>query len=336
LGENLSFTIQGYCMDDRFAVDNENILESVLDLMADLLFHPMTENGMFRDDFFEQEKINHADLIRSIINDKRVFSMMRCKEIMFEKSAYRFSSNGTLEYLEQISNASLYEFYRNMLQKSCVMITYIGRKVDLEGLTRKYFPDILSSCGSLAAPSQFVRPDRVREVCESYDVAQGKLCMGFRLTSAVDYFASRLFNVVFGGSPTSKLFMNVRERLSLCYYCSSIIDPYVNSMFISSGIEFENFEVAKGEIMHQLDDMKQGNITAEEFENGKLYLLDYIKGIKDSHGLMLANKLQNHLLGFEYTIDEQLQKVAELELQDIVRVAKCIEPDTVYFLKGIE
>ncbi len=336
LGENLSFTLQGYCMDDRFAVENENILESVLDLMADILLHPLTENGVFRSDFFAQEKSNHADLIRGIINDKRTFSMMRCKEIMFGDSAYRFSSNGTLDYLEKITAALLFSFYQNMIQNCSVMVTYIGRRIDVEGLMKKHFAVLLNGESSSVVRSDYAIPAEIRVIDESFDVAQGKLCMGLRLTESVDYFAARLFNVIFGGSPTSKLFMNVREKLSLCYYCSSMVDPYVHSVFISSGIEFEKYQVAKDEIMRQLDDMKNGNITDEEFENGKLYLLDYIKGMKDSHGLLLANKLQNHLLGFEYSIDEQLERVSALRPEEIVRVARCVVPDTVYFLKGVE
>lgn len=336
LGENLSFAVQGYCMDDRFAMEDENIFESVLELMAAILLDPMTENGAFRADFFEQEKGNHADLIRGLINDKRIFSMMRCKEIMFKDSPYRFSSNGTIEYLDKITSKTLFSFYQNILENVSVAVTYIGRPVDVEQLTKKYFSRILVGGSTSVVRSEYEIPSKISLVEESYNVAQGKLCMGFRLSEPVDYFVARLFNVIFGGSPTSKLFMNVREKLSLCYYCSSSVDPYVHSMFISAGIEFKNYDIAKEEIMHQLDDIKHGNISVQEFENGKLYLLDYIKGMKDSHGLLLADTIQNHLLGFEYSIDEQLERVSLLRMEQIVHAAECMVPDTIYFLKGVE
>ena len=337
IGNNLSFTVQGYCMDDGFAVENENILESVLDLIADILLNPVLENDAFRSDYFDQEKINQSDMIRGIINDKRVFSMMRCKEIMFADSVYRFSSNGTIECLDRITSHSLVDFYRNMLKSAKVIITYIGRQVPLEQLSQKYFADIMEGeYAELLPVDDYTVPTEIRSFSEAFEVAQGKLCMGFRLTKPVDYFAARLFNVIFGGSPTSKLFMNVRERLSLCYYCSSMIDPFVHSMFISSGIEFDKFFVAKEEIFNQLNDMKNGNISEEEFENGKLYLLDYIKGMKDSHSLLLSNAIQNHLLGFDYDVEEQLERVSSLQMEEIINVAKCIVPDTVYFLKGEE
>lgn len=335
-GEMISFTVQCYCMDDQFAVEGESVFEPALDLMANILLHPITENGVFRTDFFEQEKNNHTDLIRSIINDKRVFSMMRCKEIMFENSNYRFSSNGTLEYLEKITAPSLYSFYQNMLQNASVLVTYIGRKTDVEGLTEKYFSSLKTGDVNSIVKSEIEIPSNVRCVDEKFDVAQGKLCLGFRFTKPVDFFAARLFNVIYGGSPTSKLFMNVREKLSLCYYCSSAIDPMVHSLFISSGIETKNYQTAKDEILRQLDDMKKGEITKEEFENGKLYLLDYVKGIRDSHGALLTDKLRNYFLGFEFSIEEQLERIRQLTMEQIVEVAKCLQLDTVYFLKGEE
>ena len=336
LGENLSFSVQVYCMDDRFAVENEEIFESVLDIMSAILLDPLTENNVFRADFFSQEKKNHADLIRGMINDKRTFSMMRCKEIMFNDSSYRFTSNGTLEYLETITPKTLFSFYQNMIKNVSVAITYIGRPVDVEKLTKKYFSKILDGGITSVIFSDYKIPSKISYVNESCNVTQGKLCMGFRFTEPVDYFAVRLFNVIFGGSPTSKLFMNVREKLSLCYYCSSSIDPYVHSMFISAGIEFKNYDIAKDEIMKQLDDIKSGNITTQEFENSKLYLLDYIKGIKDSHSLLLANTIQNHLLGFNCSIEEEIESVSSLRPEQIVHLAKYLVPDTIYFLKGVE
>ena len=309
LGENLSFTVQGYFMENSYAVEGENILESVLDLMAQLLFCPMTEDGAFRKDYFEQEKNNLSDVIRGTINDKRTFAIIRCKEIMFADSQYRFTGNGTLECLEGITSASLIDFYRQMLSQAKVLVTYIGHRVAVEDLTQTYFGQLNDGKDVLLASGDHpLTSSAPKYVAESFDVAQGKLTMGFRFIDETDYYATRLFNVVFGGSPTSKLFMNVREKLSLCYYCSSAVDPFVHSMFISSGIEFENYEIAKAEILRQLDDMKNGKIGADEFENGKKYLLDYIKGMNDSHGALISDGLRGYLLNMNDSPEKQIEK----------------------------
>lgn len=336
LGENISFTLQGYFMDNRFAVEEENILESVLDLMSQLLLHPMLENGAFRKDFFEQEKNNHVDVIRGMINDKRTYAIVRCKEIMFENAPYRFMSNGTLEYLDTLTETKLYEFYRRMLQNSTLMVTYIGHKADIESMTEKYFGQLGGGDVAPICVTEKHTPVEVRTVHESFDVAQGKLCLGLRIMEKTDFYAARLFNVLYGGSPTSKLFMNVREKLSLCYYCSSSFDPLVQCLFVSSGIEFKNYEVAKEEILKQLEDMRKGNISEEEFENGKKYLLDYLKGAQDSHSVMLSEGVRGRMLGIDDSFEEQIEIIKALTIDDIVNVARFVTPDTVYFLKGME
>ncbi len=335
LGDRLSFTVQTYFLDDRFAMEGEEICKGVMDLAGDLLRHPMTENGVFRSDFFEQEKRNHADQIAGLINDKRLYALIRCKEIMFEDSDYKFTSVGTLSCLEQLTPEKLYLFYQELLATAEVVVTYIGRKLDLAALTQTHF-DLQDRPEQPCSDFLRITPAEPKYIAEEFDVAQGKLTMGFRLISATEYYATRLFNVIYGGSPTSKLFNNVRERLSLCYYCSSAIDFIVHSMFISSGIEFANYEIAKNEILAQLEDMKNGVISDEEFENGKLYLLDQIAGIRDSHSALLSETLRNHLLGIDDTVEEQLKRIAALTKDDVIAVAKAVALDTVYFLKGKE
>lgn len=335
IGENLSFTVQAYFIDDRFTLEGEKITEDVLDLTAELLLNPLTSDGGFKQDFFDQEKQNHFDFIAGLINDKRMYSMIRCKEIMFSDSVYRFTSAGSLECLEKLTNQKLFTFYQNMLKNSEVTVTYIGRELDLSALTEKYFP-VENNDLALKGSGKIVVPEQPNYISEAFDVAQGKLCLGYRFVKETEYYATRLFNVIFGGSPTSKLFNNVRERLSLCYYCSSTVDHCVHSMFISSGIEFKNYDVAKQEIFHQLEDMKIGNITEEEFENGKLYLIDVIKGMRDSHGALLADVLRGKLLGISDSIEQQIEKISKLNKQDIMAVAECAALDTVYFLKGHE
>ncbi len=336
VGENIVFSLQGNYMDDSFTVEGERVGEKVLDLMSSILLDPVLENGCFRNDFFEGEKSNLQDMIAGLFNDKRVFSIKRCKEIMFKDQPYSLSSYGTERCLSELTNADLYEFYKNMLSTCFCQVVYIGREAAVESLTDFYFGGVAKNAARNFVLPRLADAGEMKEIEEAYQVAQGKLCMGFRLDENVDWSAAQLFNTVYGGSPTSKLFMNVRERLSLCYYCSSSMDPFVNCMFISSGIEFENFAVARDEIYAQLEDMKNGNITDEEFKNGKAYLLDYFKGIGDSHGAMISEAIRGTLLGNEQDVADKIKKIEKMTIDDIVSVAKHLVPDTVYFLKGKE
>ena len=209
-------------------------------------------------------------------------------------------------------------------------------QIEVEKITERHFSDLLASRRNGFINPRLYDGDELKDITESFDVAQGKLCMGFSFTKPVDYFVARLFNVIFGGSPTSKLFMNVREKMSLCYYCSSVFDPYVQCFFVSSGIESSNFELAKNEIIHQLNDMKSGLISKEEFENAKLYLLDFINGIKDSHSLLISDKLRNYLLGQDFSLEEQIEAIQSVSFEQIVEAANATSLETIYFLKGCD
>ncbi len=336
VGENISFTAQASFLDNSFALNGEDICGQALDILAELLLRPFVEDDAFPSRYFLQEKQNLADYIKSQMNDKRVYSVLRCKEIMFSDRPYRFGSNGTLECLESMTAQSLYAFYRDMLAGSGIMVTYIGRKIDVEKTFEHFFGSISHDAQTSLCPVRLADAGDVKSKTETFDVVQGKLCLGYRFADTVDLYAARLFNVIFGGSPTSKLFLNVREKLSLCYYCSSGYDPFVQSLFVSSGIEFKNVELAKEEIFRQLEDIQNGKMTHEEFENGKLYLLDYVKGIKDSPGQLVADAVRGHLLGVTDDIDLQIQKIEALSPDDIVAAASKVTLDTVYFLRGKE
>ncbi len=336
IGTNLSFTLQIYYMDDRYALDGEQIRDAVFDIASEMLFSTQMDGEQFRADYFEQECQNQIDMINSSINDKRTFSMKRCREIMFADSVYRFSGDGSVNCLKSLTIDKLLDFYRMILSDASVMVTYIGTKMNVEGITEKFFAPIFGG-GCLALnQEQVVATVQCKIVDEAYDVAQGKLCLGYRFCAPVNYYAAKLLNVVFGASPTSKLFNNVRERLSLCYYCSSGFDPFVHSIFVTSGIEFKNYEIAKAEIEHQLEEIQKGNISEEEFENSKAYLIDSLLGIGDSQSALWSDVVRNQLLGVEDDIDAQVCKFRHLRRQDIIVAAKSLRLDTVYFLKGKE
>ena len=85
-----------------------------------------------------------------------------------------------------------------------------------------------------------------------------------------DYTAMVLANCILGGSPFSKLFMNVREKQSLCYYCAARHDTPKNVMFVQSGVETKDLDRTEEAILKELNDMKKGNITDDEILFAKL------------------------------------------------------------------
>jgi len=181
--------------------------------------------------------------------------------------------------------------------------------------------------------------ESAREFAEEMDVTQGKLNLGFRLGECMEdpnYAALDLFNCLYGSGVSSKLFLNVRERLSLCYYASSILEKYKGLLIVASGIEFAKYQEAKDEILAQLCAVQTGDITDEELLWAKRALVTDLAMIKDDQHQLEEFHLGQTILGEEDSIDEIIAKVEQTEKAELVEIAKGLQLDAIYFLKGAE
>ena len=171
------------------------------------------------------------------------------------------------------------------------------------------------------------------------DVTQGKLSMGFRTGCdawSEDYPALTLVNAVYGGTTTSKLFMNVRERLSLCYYASSGLMKYKDVMLVASGVEFGKVEEAKREILAQLAACQKGEFSDEELEWARRSVVSTLRTTLDSQGRLEDYWLGQSAAGLSEDPEALAQRVERVSREQVTAAAQKLALDTVYFLKGKE
>ena len=336
-GELQSLSISARFLSDRFAIEKEHVAENLVSLLTASIFEPITENGGFKGSFIEQEKQNLRDKILSLINDKRIYSLEKCKQAMFKDEKYGVYEQGDIEKIDEITPRSLYEFFSQMLNSAAVFISYAGCRRDTDSLLAPLCGRFTGSDRPIPATQVINNVDGIKEVTEEMNVAQSKLNLGFRLGEAAqkDIFAAKMFNVIFGSSPTSKLFLNVREKLSLCYYCSSICDLIKNVMFVYSGVETANVGRARSEILNQLEHMKNGEFSREEFENARAYLIDSYVQAADSLAALSAMQVSSYITGHRLTDTQQIEEIKKVTPDRVIAVAKDVRLDTVYLLKGI-
>lgn len=325
-----------------FLPGRQDVLCDTAELMGQLLLSPVTRGGLLLPDYVESEREKMAELIRSRVNDKRGYAMLRCMEEMCCYEDYAVSRFGSEADCESIHYQKLTRHYRSILQTSPVEIFYCGR-ADSRRVAR-VFRDALSMLPRGEIDYDIgtdVRMNAVeaqpRYVEEEMNVSQGKLVIGFRLGDVMeepDIAAIYVFNSVFGSGSTSKLFVNVREKLQLCYYAGSSVDIHKGIMLVSSGIEFDKFDAAKAEILSQLDEMKNGNITDDELNAAKSGIASALRSGMDSQGELEGFFLSQTLAGLDYGPMELAQLVEEVTKDSAVSVAKSVECDLVYFLKG--
>ncbi len=342
-GETQCVGFVGSFLDDVYTLDKTAVLEPAAALMGELLLSPVTEQGCFREDYVVGERANLVDKILAQMNEKRQYSVLRLGRIMCEDEAYGVDRLGDEKSASAITPQSLWAQYQTLLKTAKVQIYYCGsaspERVEqvlrraLEGLpqtAKRTAPD----CEVRIAPTS----DRPKTVEEAMDVTQGKLALGFRTGGACmgsdDYPALLLLNAVYGGTTTSKLFMNVREKLSLCYFASSLLEKQKGVMMVSSGIEFEKYEQAKSEILAQLDTCRKGEIESGELEGARRSVVSSLQSSLDAQGRLEEYWLEQAAAVGNEAPEALVTRVEQVTLAEVVALANKVKLDTVYFLKG--
>ena len=330
--------------EEEYLPSGEKLLSEAAALMAELLLAPNTRGGLLLPDYVESEKEKLLDLIRSRVNEKRGYALSRCIEEMCCFEDFSVSRFGTEDEAENIHYKKLTKHYRKLLQSSPVELFYCGKSEykQVQSVLKDAFAamprgEIDYDIGTDVRMNAV--EDRVRYVEEEMDVTQGKLVMGFRMGECMDepdIPAIYVFNAIYGSGANSKLFMNVREKLSLCYYASSLVLIKKGLMLVSSGIEFDKFEEAKNEIFAQLEAVKQGEFSPEELETAKRSVSSELRSAMDSQGELEGFWLSQALEGLEYGPMELAELVEDVTRDDVMAIAQSIEPDLIYFLKGLE
>ena len=329
-------------VDDDFVKPGENLLEKTSALLGELLLAPATHGGLLRAEYVDSEKKNLIDEIRAGINDKRSYSIDRLFELMCDREPFGINKLGDEKNTEAVTQSSLTKHYKNLISNSKIEIFYCGahepERVEsalrsaLEALPRSGHYDDIATDVRLEAVSR-----EPRSFTDTFDVNQGKLSVGFRLGKTMlspNYAALMVFNAAYGGSVTSKLFMNVREKLSLCYYASSLIEKHKGVMAVASGVEFSKFDDALREILAQLDAIRRGELSDWELTSAKRAVITSIKSTMDKPSGLEELYFDQAIASIKYTPDELAALCDGVTAKEIADIASGVEVDTIYTLTG--
>ncbi|MDN0032849.1 pitrilysin family protein [Oscillibacter valericigenes] len=323
-------------IDDAFTPGGEKQLEPVAELLGQVIGNPVTKDGRFLPEYVDSERTNLVDAIRSILNDKRDYADLRLLQEMCAGEPYGVSRFGDEKSAQALTGEQVYEAYTRLLSSAPLELFYCGsasaERVEaalmaaLSNLPRKAVQAIPKSQCHTARKE-------VKRVTDLMDVTQGKLGMGFTCGSD-DFSALMMGNTLFGGSSNAKLFMNVREKLSLCYYASSLFHRQKGIITVSSGIEFQNFQKAYDEIQHQLKAVQDGKLEDWELEGARSTLCNAYATIGDSQSKLENFWLGQTATGRNDTPEALAEGVRTVSPERIYEAMKTVSLDTVYFLKG--
>lgn len=337
IGDYQALTIAVSGIDDKYALDGEAVSMELAQLLSSIIFEPNITDGHFTDEDVEQERRQLIENIDAEYNDKRYYATKRCIETMCREELYSIGRFGSRQEVEALTHPDIYSAWERLLSDSRVELTMLGSTEPdkaYEGFAG-YFGDKPRKIQKIE--HQDIRPTEVKRIAETEELSQSKLVMGFRCSYEKDDkggLENSLMSAILGGTPTSKLFLNVREKQSLCYYCVSRVDSNKGVMLIDSGVETENIEKTENAILEQLDSLKRGNISDSELLDAKLAVKNSLMSSLDS----LA-ALQSFYIG-GILRENQLSPLKAAELVDgiskerVIELAQKVELDTVFSLVG--
>ena len=337
--DSQTITMSASCIGDRYALEGEEISAAVLELLCGCIFEPVSENGAFPEKQFALKKQELIDDIDADINDKRSYALKKAGKVIYENEPAGIPVKGERSDAEALTSEQVWKAYKELLRTARIEIFFVGR--ELPEKCEKLINDRFSAMdrGAVYSPSEKLSPlkPEVRYETERLDVLQSKMVMAYK-TSIKSPAVRRVFTALFGGLPVSMLFMNVREKLSLCYYCAASFAEKSGVMFVDSGVENENIEPARREIENQLALTAKGEFSDELLEQAKLAMVCALKGADDSPRNIAdwyfsdCTKSEEDILSPE-KLSELIEKVTK---KQVMEFAASLKLDTVYVLTGKE
>ena len=325
-------------INDRYTMEAEGLLEPMVEFVRQLLLEPVLEDGAFRTDYVESEKKNLISTIESQLNDKRTYATARMLDIMCAHDPFGVPRLGRAEQAAKVNAKELYAHYRKILAESRIDILYVGEQSPqrLKKLLLPMFAGIDRNDCPLQPQTPF-RGGKETEQTQTMEVSQGKLVMGFTTpitTRDADFAAMQVCNTLLGAGMTSKLFMQIREKLSLCYDIGSGYYGSKGILLVSAGIDSKKDVLVRRHIMEQVQACQNGEITPRELSAAKEAVCSSLEGTHDSPGAIESYYASGALSALELTPAEYIRQVQAVTAEGVAAAARSLRLHTVYFLKG--
>lgn len=336
-GDRLVVSLHLSALDDSFALEGEPLLAESAKLLCDMLLRPVLKGGAFDDTTFAIQQKYLLDAIEAEINDKRRYALQEMVRLLFGDEPAGLSKLGYVEDIRAMTPASAADTWRWMLDTARIEIIHVGRGDAAPA--RKIFRDrmapLIRHPGVLPETNIHQGSGPVKTGESRFDVVQAKLCLGFRSevgpkSPMLD--AMRMMTAVLGGTPTSKLFLNVREKMSLCYYCAANFDRTKGVLMIDSGVEPDQVEEAKAAILDQLRQMQEGDFTETDLTHARLSVLNTFRSMTESPYITGAYYLGQILDGTALTPEDQCRRLEAVTAEQVAQAAGMLRLDTVYLL----
>lgn len=338
-GDNQVLKFYMETVNDNFLPDNsENMLEKSINKILEIIFRPLIRDNSFYEEYVEQEKENLTQIIQGKIDNKANYAIERCIEEMYQDKPFALYKFGYIEDLENINGKNLYAYYKKLINNSKIDIFVsgiVGEDIIEKIETNSEVIALAQREPIYAKPSLKVEVNNDGKVVkDSMSITQGKLVLGLNVN--VDNFDQQfdvmIYNSILGGTASSKLFQNVREKASLAYTAGSNFMKVKNIILVRCGIEIKNYDKALKIVKEQLEQMKNDEFTDQDVEIAKKSLIDSIQTIDDEQDTEILYFFGQEFSEEPLDIQQYIERIKRITKMEVLNVAKKINIDTIYFL----
>ena len=340
IGDNQVLKFYLETINNEFLPDNEDTLSGAIDVLLEVIFNPLSNNNEFNKEFVESEIKNLKQVIEGRKDSKATYAYERCIEEMYKDKVYGLYKYGSVEDLKNINANNLYEQYEELIN-NCKIDIFISGNIE-EKIKEKFIANENIQKLEKREPIYIInnKQNRIKEekqeqeISEGMDINQGKLIIGLDILEEndLDKYSALVYNAILGGTPTSKMFQNVREKHSLAYTASSSFIRQKANVFIRCGIDIENYKKALKIIKEQLEDMKKGEFTDRNIEEAKINIISTINFIPEEQDTEIIYYFSQQLSGYEIGYEEYIEKIKSITKEEIIDLSKRVQVNTVYFL----
>lgn len=252
------------------------------------------------------------------------------KELLYGDQPAGWNIAGTKESVATISQEKLVNYLKNQYVSSNTIICIAGK---IEGAvaiekTKKSFSRIKTG-SSFQNPRVLEKQREPNCLLREKETDQTHICLGVRAYNLFHplRYAQEILGVILGGMMSSRLFIEVREKLGLAYYISTDVssDPDTGFLVTQAGIDNKNVEKAILTILKEYKRIAETKVPAKELKKAK----DYVKGkmalsLEQSDAQASFYGLQEILERKILTLDQICAKIDKVRQEDIQKVARDI------------
>lgn len=337
---NIEFRCE--CINKEYLPNNTDVVNEVLEFLYDAIYNPNVLNGVFDEEVVEREKDFILNKIREVKDDKLRYGIRKMEELMCKDEPFSTYVYGDEEDIYKITSSDLYKRYNEVISNSCITFILSGNLLGYEDIEEKVNNIFNNKLVSKLNYKDLIYNQKLNHnqevVEESQQTTQSVLSYGLRInnTNSDDFYKLSVYNALLGGTPSSKLFQNFREKESLAYTVRSRYYRFKDIIIIYAGIQKENYEKAKLVLENEINKIKDGEISDEEFEASKKSIISDLKEWNDSK-IALSKMFISNLFSLKndsLTLEQMVDKFEKVTKQDIIDIASKITIEKIYFLGG--